>query len=215
MHEKNIGNPRFFIQMEKKTRIHLKPILIVQSSPERTCSTLLVNIIYGLVYELSNQPVLYISSTKDVCNFVNRVYVIKTHILDLDYFLDNYENRYDIYFICSERKENGILIDEKYRSYPNVLIFDYQELLESPTNSVERIVDTVYKRMIKMIPKEEVMYSTLTAKKRIYEMNAYYETIKNRSFHYVNPFYEIHGSHRLRDGSGNTSGFWSLPINNS
>ena len=179
-----------------------KPILIVQSSPMRTGSTVLANILQGLVYELSNKPIIYFSN-KIICNFSYKVNVIKTHILDLDYFMNSFENRYDVYFVCSQRKEQKILIDSKYTSYPNLVLFDYEELLETPTNTVSNIVDTVYNKMITMIPRGEIMYSTLTSKKRLSEMNKYYETIQNRSFDYVNPFYQIHGSHRIRDGSGN------------
>jgi len=191
----------------------IKPILIVQSSPMRTCSTVLANVLYGLVYELSNKPIIDYWNKK-VCNFSNKVNVIKTHILDLEYFTNTYEQQYDVYFVCSERKQQNILIDKKYISYSNLILFDYQDLLETPTNRVDDIVDTVYKKMITIIPRGEITYSTLTAKKRLNEMNKYYETIQNRSFNYINQFYQLHGSHRIRDGNGNSGNeFFSIPIN--
>lgn len=184
-----------------------RPILIVQTSPMRTGSTVLVNVLYGLVHSLSNQPILNFWNKNKPCTFVNKVNIIKTHILDLEYFTETYGDACDIYFVCSERPDQNIVIQEPYRSYPNLVIIDYSDLLETTTNTVDNIVNTVYKKILTILPKDkDVVFSTLTAKKRLKEMNQYYETIKSRPFTYVNAFYEIHGSHRIRDGSGNNLG---------
>lgn len=174
-----------------------KPILIVQSSPMDTCSTVLVNVLYGLFHDLANQPIIGVWDTTRKCNFVNKINVIKTHVLDLDYFVNTYDNQYDLYFICSERKEKNRLIDEKYRSLPNIVLFDYTDLCETDSNPVENIVHTVYTRIVNKLPIDMQM-STLNAKMRLKNMNTYYETIKHRNFSYINPFYQIHGSHRNR-----------------
>lgn len=174
-----------------------KPILIVQSSPMDTCSTVLINILYGLFFELTNKPIVGVWDTTRTCNFVNKINIIKTHVLDLDYFINTYDNRYDLYFVCSERKDKNLLIQDQYRSLPNLVVFDYNELCETTTNTVETIVHTVYTRIVHKLPIDTQM-STLNAKKRLKNMNAYYETIKTRDFSYINPFYELHGSHRNR-----------------
>uniref|UniRef100_A0A6C0DRM4 Uncharacterized protein n=1 Tax=viral metagenome TaxID=1070528 RepID=A0A6C0DRM4_9ZZZZ len=180
-----------------------KPILIIQASPIRTASIVLVNVLQGLIYELSNKPILDMTNNIVINNFINNTNVVRTHYLDFNYLMNLYGKKYDVYFVCSERQEKGVLIDSGYRNMRNIIIFDYAELLETPTNAIDNIVDTVYKRFIKMIPNSDIIFSTLTAKKRLREMNNYYETIKTRPFTYINIFYGIHGSHRSVDSSGN------------
>ena len=102
--------------------------LIVQQSPPHTASTVLVNILYGLIPSLKNKPIDFREFKNEnyppLIITTNDITVIKTHTVnDFDKFMAKYSSNYKIYFICSERKERNIFIDDKYKSYNNVILF--------------------------------------------------------------------------------------------
>jgi len=102
-------------------------LLIIQSSPKHTASTLLVNAIYGLIPELFDKKII----TTRIDNFetyFENIIVIKNHNTNIDDLIHKYNQKYKLVFICSERQEMGYVIDEKYKTYNNVVIFDFSEL---------------------------------------------------------------------------------------
>lgn len=180
-----------FILTNKK--IFSKKILIVQCSKHYTGSTFLVNLLYGFI-----EPTKYILYG-DLLNkneLLNNT-IIKTHNVNINQIIKDFSNRYYLFFICSERDE--LKIDNNYYNYRNVLRFNYNDLLETETNTLKNIVDNVYNKLIHFLP-SSIPLSKETAINRITNMNKLYENIKNKPFTYINLFYHLHGSHRNRNG---------------
>ena len=164
-------------------------ILIIQTSPMHTCSTLLVNSIYGLIPELTDKKIILDSgSDENFDKYFNNIIVIKSHHTHIDALIERYEHKYKLFFICSERKEYGYLIDEKYKSYNNVIVFQFEELNESHDNNIYKIIKNIYNKIINVLKIELHIISGIT---RIIRMNELYENIKYNSFDYVDNFYEM------------------------
>jgi hypothetical protein len=168
--------------------------LIFQTSPPHTGSTVLVNALYGLIPELTSKKIIGTWSENFEQCFSN-ILLIKTHELNIDDLILKYGEKYKLYFICSERKEYNYLIENKYKTYDNVIIFDYGELNETESNSVKNIIENIYK---KIQPILNIPLNIESGVKRIIQMNRRYNEIKNFPFKYVDKFFEIHGSHRNR-----------------
>ena len=165
-------------------------LLIIQTSPTHTCSTLLVNAIYGLIPELSDKKITF-EEFDDSYNII----CMKSHI-DIDLLIDKYNHLYKLIFICSERKNLDIIMDIKYKTYKNVIIFDFNELNETIINPLPIIVDTIYNKVKNVLVNIELDKTKCI--ERIKSMNNKYEEIKNESFNYIDDFYGLHGSHRNR-----------------
>ena len=177
----------------------MEKTIIIQCSPPHTGSTVLVNILYGLIHY--NNPVIYINfNNKPGYGIINNllkndnICIIKTHICNIDRLI-NHLNNYNLYFICSERDEK--IINKKYLSYNNVLVLNYNELLEANSNSVRNIVENVSSKLISFLP-SHINLDNEKAIQRINDMNNTYNLIKDKPFSYVNKFYHLHGSHRDR-----------------
>lgn len=160
-------------------------IRIIQCSKIRTGSTLLVNILAGFV------------EYKMPISFHNRVIcakgiVLKTHNIDIDYWMNRYKGVYDLYFVCSNRGDK--VIDKKYDDYPNVFIFDYDEDLND-NNTLNQIIDNIHLKLKSDIPLELNKENAIT---RIVKMNEFYKEIADKPFSYHDSFYGLHGSHRNR-----------------
>lgn len=166
-------------------------ILIIQASPPHTASTLLVNAIYGLIEDIHLKNIIFQKNINvDIVEHeFNNIIVIKTHNLTMD-LIKQYK-KYKLVFVCSQRKDLGILIPQKYHKYS--IIFNFEEL-DDKNNSVEKIVNTIYEKL-KVLPIE---LNKITCMERIVKMNKRYEEIKNNPFSFVDPFFHIHGSHRNR-----------------
>lgn len=165
-----------------------KFLKIIQCSPVCTGSTLLVNILYGLISH--NQEIC----VRDINIEINNKYkIIKTHELNIDKWIEKYNNYFNLLFICSERDNN--IIDIKYKSYNNVIIFNYTELLETTENSLENIIDNIINKIKNKI---DIYLDKNNALNRIIGMNKTYELIKDKPFDYIDDFYQIHGSHKGR-----------------
>lgn len=175
--------------MEKLTIIH-------QSSPYHTASTLLVNAIYGLIPFFKRHRIVCADKIDALKYTRNNLLVVKTHDLNFNELNDRLKKvNMSPIFICSERTEKNYLIPEEYRNWENVIIFDYNELNETPENTIENIVDNMIEKIRHIFPFELDKQGCIT---RIHEMNARYNEIKDQPFEYIDPFYEIHGSHRNR-----------------
>ena len=166
---------------------------IVQTSPHGTGSTLLANILTGLFYD--KESIHWISANKPY-NVKLKHFITKVHKLDINNWIQEQPSSLNIFYVISEREKR---IDDKYRQYDNVLIFQYKELLETTDNTVENIVTNVYKKMSKLLPQELVEKMKIDrAVQRVKDMNALYETIKDKPMTYLDTYYHLHGSHRGR-----------------
>lgn len=170
--------------------------LIIQTSPCHTASTFLVNSIYGLIPELFNKKIIGIWDDNFETYFEN-IIVVKCHNIDIDELIEKYNKQYKLLFICSERQEMNYIINEKYKKYNNVIMFDFNELNETKDNSLTQIVDNIYYKVNNLFNKSIELDKTKCIE-RIQLMNARYEEIKNKPFTYIDDFFEIHGSHRNR-----------------
>ena len=169
-----------------------KPIKIIQTSPPHTASTLLINILQGLIEP--NQKGTYISNIGDF-----NQQIVKTHILNIDEWIKHLGSKYDLYFVCSERENNGTRkkIDKKYYSYPNVIIFDYKDI-ETKTQSTQKVVNFVYNKLLSFLP-NSIHLNKNTAIKRVNNLIKVTKEIKNKPFTYVDEFYMVHGGHQDRN----------------
>lgn len=109
--------------------------------------------------------------------------------------IKKYNEKYNLFFICSERKDKNLFIDDKYKSYDNVVVFDFNELNESETNTIPKIIENIYNKLKNVLTIELNIENSIN---RIILMNKRYEEIKQQPFSYIDDFYEIHGSHRNR-----------------
>jgi hypothetical protein len=170
--------------------------LILQCSPFHTASTFLINVIYGLIPTLLYKRIYGEwdgNVNENVGNHFDDIIVVKSHNLEIDELIARYGNKYNLYFVCSQRKEYKYVLDEKYTKYKNVIIFDYEELNETPKNTVSHIVTNIYNKICKVIP---ITFQLNTGIQRVQSMNKRYEEIKNQPFSFIDNFYMIHGSHR-------------------
>lgn len=171
-------------------------LLIIQTSPPNTASTFLVNAIYGLIPELFDKNIFFYDWDHNFdCHFEN-IISFKTHITNIDEFINKYKENYKLVFICSERSKRNYLIDKKYKTYNNVVVFDFDELNETPDNTLIQIVNNMYDKLTKVLV--DVELDKTKCIERIKLMNNKYDEIKNESFDYVDLFFHIHGSHRNR-----------------
>jgi hypothetical protein len=187
-----------------------KKIMIVQSSPMGTGSTILVNILNGFI--CSEKPIYYDYGFFDLLekqqislnNFKvferdflgNDVNIIKTHNLNIEFITNTFAKKYDVYFVCSERDK--FKIDAKYYQFKNVIVFNYDDLLETNENTVENIINFVNSKLYNFLPKT-IELNDKNAITRVKNMNSLYEFIKEKPFTFVDKFYQLHGSHRNRN----------------
>jgi hypothetical protein len=165
--------------------------LIVQTSPKHTASTLLINAIHGLISELADKRIVTGKKFKPF----DTILAIKIHNTNIDRLIKLYPG-YRVLFVCSERKDLNLLIDPKYKQYPNVLVFDFIELNATEATPLSTVVDTIYNRVAALLP--DIRLDKASCLKRLIAMNKRYEEIKHHPFDYIDPFYELHGSHRNR-----------------
>jgi hypothetical protein len=184
-----------------------KKLLIIQTSPPHTASTLLVNALYGLIDELEDKNIFFNKDAEQLDEIIEKdfgdknIAVIKTHNTNIDKLINVYKDKYDLYFVCSQRPKHNLYIENKYLSYKNVVIFNFVELNETSENTIPKIIDTIYDRVYNLLSKYEfIKLNKENGIQRINNMNTVYKEIKNKPFSYVDPFFEIHGSHRNRKG---------------
>jgi hypothetical protein len=168
--------------------------LIIQTSPYHTASTFLINALYGLIPELNDKKIIRIKDNQWE-QYFDEIIVLKCHNINIDELIEKYKNNYELYFICSERIEKGYIIDKKYKSYNNVIIFQFEELNESSTNNLYNIINNIYYKINTIL---NIKLNIESGIDRIIKMNNRYEEIKHNSFNYIDDFFEIHGSHRNR-----------------
>jgi hypothetical protein len=174
-------------------------LLIIQTSPTHTASTFIVNAIYGIIPELFDKKIVGTWDNNFEKNFENdfkNIIAFKCHNTNIDELINKYNKKYKVVFICSERQQKNYLIDPKYKTYNNVVVFDFDELNETIDNTLIQIVNNIYNKIKNVLP--NVTLDKTKCIERIKLMNIRYEEIKNKPFSYVDDFFEIHGSHRNR-----------------
>lgn len=180
----------------------MENVIIFQSSPARTASTVLINALYGIIPEIRNTGIVGQWNMRRNRPLFKNVQVLKSHDVDLDRLTAAFGKDHRIYFVCSERKALGIHIDEKYKHRKNVCCFDFDELNESVSNPLDTIVQTICDRVGAMMQTaNDQCLGELSVKggvERLMAMNRKYDEIKHLPFTHIDPFYEIHGSHRDR-----------------
>jgi len=167
--------------------------LIIQTSPQHTASAFLINALYGLIPELRNKRIVGIWDNQFE-DYFDDIIIVKCHDIDIDNLTLEYNN-YNLFFICSERKQLNLTINDKYKLYNNVVVFDFDELNKSTTNTLPNIIQHVHNKINNMLNIELNVEGGIS---RIMDMNKRYEEIKELSFDYIDDFFEIHGSHRNR-----------------
>ncbi len=100
--------------------------VFIQSSFPRSVSTLLVNALYGLIVSTQEHPVTFTDFRHNPYNAYSQVTIFKTHDTELSEIASRFPTEiYKMYYICSER---GRQFEDRYRTYDNVAIFDYNDL---------------------------------------------------------------------------------------
>ena len=163
--------------------------LIIQSSFPRSASTLLVNVLYGLIVGLQDMPVIW-NDFRHPYRIEAPITIFKTHdtnLADLDFL---FKEKYNTFFICSER---GATFDHRLRQMPNAAILDYTDLNNVPVPEVCERLSLV---IADMIPYINLSIPNCVA--RVEAMNRRYAEIASKPFNFVDSFYQLHGSHRLR-----------------
>jgi FkbM family methyltransferase len=167
--------------------------LIIQTSPYRTASTLLVNALYGLIPALQKTKIIGFWDG-NFEQYFGDVIVLKHHNVHIDQLILEY-NKYKLYFVCSERKDHGVMIDRKFKFYSNVCVFDFNELNETPSNQVPNIIQNISAKLSVML---QMNLDVAGGVNRVNAMNVRYKEIYQYPFDYIDEFFEIHGSHRSR-----------------
>lgn len=170
-------------------------IRIVQSSPPHTGSTLLMNLIHGLL--CPDESALAVED-------VTQSLITKTHNINIENIERKFPN-YKLYFIMSERNDNKIhsLINNKYRNKNNVLIINYNEILETQSNDLDKVINHIFDKFINFLPKELLPTKSNESlkeamKDRINKMNEICLIMKDKPFAEWDRFTGIHGGHRNR-----------------
>lgn len=171
-----------------------KPIVIIQTGHMRTGTTLLVNLLYGFMSPDEKIRCLW-EPDHDIHPF-HTYNIYKSHNLNIDGFIKHHSETHHLFFVCTERDNKKI--NQKYKKYGNVLVFDYNEILETDSYNMNQIIDNVYDKLREFFP-NNVTLDKETCIKRIEKMNEKYAKIENMDFSYVDDFFQLHGRHRNRD----------------
>jgi len=173
-----------------------KPIRIIQTAAARSGSTVLSNIL--VAYFQPYESLAFMGKYTYSEEFLEKNIVVKSHDKDLDDWLERFGNKYNLYFIISDR---GDYDWSDYYHYENALFIKYEELLETKDNSLEKISKNVYAKVKEVLPEEFMIQnrektSIQNGINRITNMNDRYTKIKDKPFEYVDKYYQIHGHHK-------------------
>lgn len=163
---------------------------IIQVSPPHTGSTVLANLVVEFFEK--NSPVFF---TEDFFIPEDRI-VVKSHNVNLDLWVEKFPEE-SLYFIISVRDGDDYMqIEQKYQNWPNVLIFNYNEILATNSLTTKCISENVHKKITNFI--DFPGSSSKDLQNRFDNMNECYEKIKNKPFSYIDKYYNLHGSHKGR-----------------
>ena len=170
---------------------------IIQSSHPGTGSTLLLNLIHGF---LSPHEEIHV----DTNSLIHKFLITKTHETNIEELEKRY-SQYKLFFIMSERNDSKIKcpINKEYIKKSNVLVINYDKLVETDNNSIKNIIDYVFNKFIDFIPKElkpqkdnDLIKDDM--EKRMNLLNETVTQMKDKDFSEWDRFTGIHGSHRNR-----------------
>jgi len=168
-------------------------IRLIQASIGRSGSTVLSNILQGFFYPTEPLAFISFSKQKNITDALSDNFLIKTHCRTAaDAINEACGNTYEYWIISSNRD-----LKQYQCAHSNFISFDYEQLLETETNSIEMIVNTVAQKLKAVLPHSITQHMDVnTSINRIKEMNTFYETVKTQPFEYFDKFYCIHGKHR-------------------
>ena len=175
-----------------------KPIVIIQTGHMRTGTTLLVNLLYGFMSP--NEKIHCLWEPDHQINPFHKYNIYKSHSLNIDGYMKHHGEKYNVFFVCTERDDKKI--NQKYKKNKNVLVFDYNEILETDSYTMDQIIDAVYNKLSNFLP-NDVSLDKEACRQRIEKMNKKYAEIENMDFSYVDEFFQLHGRHRNRDAKNN------------
>ncbi len=169
-------------------------IRIIQTSYPHTGSTVLVNLLQGFFYPAD--AVYSGNITKNTAEWIQaclekNCFIVKTHTTDICSMIEAL-HEYELYFITSSRNEKRI------SNHPRLLNIEYEELLETPSNTLETIANNVGLKIKEKFPIFSNYINLASGHQRVRSMNEKYEEIKHFPFSYYDKFYHINGSHRNR-----------------
>lgn len=175
---------------------------IIQASYPHTGSTLLLNMIHGFI--CPDEGIHWHTEKIDEDTGLALIHlhtVTKTHEVNFDQLTKAYGDQYDLYFLVTERQQR---YHPKYYSRKNVVIFKYDEIVETKEASIEQVTRHVYSRLANVLPRS--VFSSMDAEatiergiQRVKDMNTICDQIHDKPFSYYDPFFGIHGHHRGRD----------------
>ena len=177
------------------------PRAIIQTGAPHTGSTLLANIVQGLVD--AARPVehgMYLDhAARPTARALVPGVVFKFHNTSAA-FMDAHLRAGRFVFV-SRRARHATVDAARYERHPAVCVVDYEALTAS--GGVAGEVDHVLARLGERLPGLKANRSRAIA--RVAAMNALYERVKHRPFTWSEPMYLIHGHHRDRGPS------WAAP----
>jgi hypothetical protein len=180
----------------------MKKTLIFQASRPRTATTLLSNALHGLIDGLSQKRIIYVDYYYDYYEkYYDDIIVVKTHNMSFHKIVEQFSEKYNLFFISSERKDKNLLINDHFKSYDNICIFQYEELNETQENNVSVIAENIYNKVNNLLNEKFNLNIKLDKEKcinRINEMNQKVIELKDKPFYYVDQYYHVHGSHRTK-----------------
>ena len=172
-----------------------KPIVIIQTGHMRTGTTLLVNLLYGFMIPEEEIRCLW-ETHHEIQLFHDKCNIYKSHCLDIEGFIQQHQEKYNVFFVCTERDDK--IINEHHKKRQNVVVFDYNEILETEAYPTDKIIENAYNKIRELLP-QSISLDKETCKTRIEKMNETYKEIEDKDFSYIDEFFQLHGRHRSRD----------------
>lgn len=175
---------------------------ILLTTPTRTASTVLANVILGLIHH--HYPLFYHHdpsvrlATYDL--FRDNI-LIKTHDTNVDEIL-RLSPQYKITIITVIRnKDMNIAYCNMSQKYPNVLTFDFNEVNEKSFKKTKDYVCNITTKLKEHLPTELTQILNINqAVLRVKKLNLTYQALKfnTREFEtgFPEPFFRFNGSHK-------------------
>mmetsp|Transcript_10777 Transcript_10777/g.22794 ORF Transcript_10777/g.22794 Transcript_10777/m.22794 type:complete len:260 (+) Transcript_10777:110-889(+) len=183
--------------------------IFVASKPD-TGSTLLANMVLGLFDRAdANQYFMHfdlqIVKPRKGANIDDTI-VTKTHINDLDVVYTHFRDDYDrVFFIVPNR--GHVHLEERYCGHPDyrhmVLCLDYDDFVFADESKMNDSISYVAKKIQDQFPYfANVELDEENSSKRLKEMAATLEAMKNLSFDASDQKFGVHGGHAGRNKGG-------------
>jgi hypothetical protein len=172
-----------------------KKTIIFISTGIRTGSTLLTNIIYGLIHP--NFPAQFMSIRKKRIIEQPNITIVKTHIKpDI---LSNMFKQYNLIFLTIRRYDKKVKVKEYTLSNTQheCIVIPYENLLYTSEDSRDNVINYIHDLIKPFIL--NIKLNINDCKTRLNKMENIIEKMKLLPFREYDDFYLIHGGHRFRD----------------